>query len=54
VSATVLLPVNVRTSAFEESIVTVVECGECYALVREGMLADHFQRAHPSLANEGG
>jgi hypothetical protein len=51
---TVLLSLQYRTSEFIESIVTVTECGQCYALVREGMLADHFKRAHPSLANEGG
>lgn len=42
----VLLPVNIKTSSFEESIVTVVECGVCFALVREGKLADHHSASH--------
>jgi hypothetical protein len=46
VDTTVLLPVSIRTLSFEESIVTVVECGTCFALVREGKLAEHSSQAH--------
>jgi hypothetical protein len=50
---TVLLSLQYRTSEFIESIVTVVECGECYALVRDGKLVDHISRAHPSTHGGG-
>jgi hypothetical protein len=45
-SVTIILPVVLETDDFGESQVIVVECPECYTIVRKSRLDAHMAVSH--------